>query len=168
MTCGRHVQSQSRYIVSLPMDAGPFRRLNPTPKETPRKSRQTESPSYRSAVLPLAREAIRLDVGSVPEVSYDFFRDTVLPRPTLVSDDNIRKIKTSLIRGGFIVNGRWLAFQTDPAKQEAHEDIVFESLFDVNNRILKAAGLNQIHTKTARAAYLHSDQVATDYTEATT
>ena len=122
---------------------GTSSRLNPAPKETPRKPRQTESPSYRSGVSTLAREAIRLDVGSIPEVTFDFYRDTVLPRPSCSSDNEIKRVKASLIRDGFIENGRWLAFATDPAKQEHHEDIVFQSLFDVNNRILRAANLNK-------------------------
>jgi hypothetical protein len=121
------------------MKLAPQPAVCPAPKETPGKLRQTGSP-YRSGVLPLAREAIRLDVGSIPEVTFDFYCNTVLP--LLKSDIDITRIKTSLVRDGCIDDGRWQVFAADPAKQEAHEDIVFAGLFDVSNRILKAAGSN--------------------------
>jgi hypothetical protein len=102
----------------------------------------TESLSYTSGVSSLAREAIRLDVRSIPEVTFDFYRDSVLPQRRVVNTKTINKVKVLLTQSGLIANGRWCAFATDPAKQERHEDIVFKSLFDINNNILEAAGLN--------------------------
>jgi len=113
-----------------------------TPKETPRKPRQTSSPSYRSGTLAEAREAVILDVGSIPEVTFEFFSSSVLPVPITTSTVDVTEVTARLISLGYITNGRWHAFPTDPAKTAGFEDVVFSGLVDVNNNIIEAANLD--------------------------
>ena len=112
------------------------------PKETPRKPRYTFGPSYSSGTLTEAREAVILDVGSIPEVSYEFFVNSVMPPPTATSSLNYAKIKATLLENGAITGGRWSAFPTDPAKTHGKEDVVFSGLVSINESITKATGLD--------------------------
>jgi hypothetical protein len=112
------------------------------PKETPRKPRHTSSPSYRSGNLANARDAVILDVGPIPEVSYEFFVDSVMPMPTATSSLNLANIKAALLESGAITDGRWSAFPNDPAKTNGKEDVVFSGLISINQSIMKAAGLD--------------------------
>lgn len=84
-----------------------------------------------------------MDVGSIPEVSYEFFLDSVLPTPAATSTIDLAKIKDTLVNNGAITDGRWSAFPTDPAKQSVYEDVVFSGLLDVNKRIIDATNLVQ-------------------------
>ena len=72
------------------------------PKETPRKPRYTSDPSYRSGTLADARKAVILDVGSIPEVSYEFFVNSVMPVPIATSSLDFAKIKATLLENGAI------------------------------------------------------------------
>jgi hypothetical protein len=113
------------------------------PLETPRKTRQSSGPSYRSGTLSDAREAVILDVDSIPEVSFEFFVLSVLPSPMATSTVDLKKIKDALEADGAIIGGRWSAFPTDPSGHKDQEDVVFSSLVDVNKQIIKAADLDQ-------------------------
>ena len=113
-----------------------------TPKETPRKPRYTSGPSYRSGNLADAREAVILDVGPIPEVSFEFFVNSVMPPPTATSSLNFAQIKATLLENGAITDGCWSAFPNDPAKTNSKEDIVFSGLVSINKSIIKATGLD--------------------------
>ena len=119
--------------------------LSKVPKETPRKPRYTSGPSYRSGNLTEAREAVILDVGSIPEVSYEFFVNSVMPPPTATSSLDFAKIKATLLENGTIKGGCWGAFPNDPAKAHGKEDVVFSGLVSVNESITKATGLDGGH-----------------------
>jgi hypothetical protein len=112
------------------------------PKETPRHPWYTSGPSYRSGTLTEAQNALILDIGSIPKVSYEFFVDSVMPVPTATSSLDLTKIKATLLENGSITGGRWSAFPIDPAKAEAREEVVFSVLISINTCIIKAAGLD--------------------------
>lgn len=112
------------------------------PKETPRRPRYTSGPAYRSGTLAEAREAVILDVGSIPEVSHEFFVNSVMPAPTATSSLDLAKIKATLLENGDITGGRWSAFPNDPAKTDGTEDVVFSGLLSINESITKATGLD--------------------------
>jgi hypothetical protein len=83
-----------------------------------------------------------LDVGSIPEVSYEFFVNSVMPPPTATSSLDFAKIKATLLESGAITGGRWSAFLNDPAEAHSKEDVVFSGLVSINESITKATGLH--------------------------
>jgi hypothetical protein len=83
-----------------------------------------------------------MDVGSIPEVSYEFFVNSVMPAPTATSSLDFAKIKATLLENGAISDGRWSAFPNDPAKAQDKEDVVFSGLLSINASITKATGLD--------------------------
>jgi hypothetical protein len=83
-----------------------------------------------------------LDVGFIPEVSYEFFVNSVMPAPTATSSLDFAKIKATLLENGAITGGRWSTFPNDPAKTHGKEDVVFSGLVSINESITKATGLD--------------------------
>lgn len=83
-----------------------------------------------------------MDVGSIPEVSYEFFVNSVMPAPSATSSLDFAKIKATLLENGAITGGRWTAFPNDPAKAHDKEDVVFSGLVSINESITKATGLD--------------------------
>ena len=83
-----------------------------------------------------------MDVGSIPEVSYEFFVNSVMPAPTATSSLDFAKIKATLLENGAISDGCWSAFPNDPAKAQDKEDVVFSGLLSINASITKATGLD--------------------------
>ena len=112
------------------------------PKETPRKPWYMSSPSYRSGILSKAQEAVISDVGPIPQVSYEFFVNSVMPTPAATSSVDLAKINAALLENGAITGGHWSAFPI-PAKTDSKEQVVFSGLISINESITEATGLGR-------------------------
>jgi hypothetical protein len=78
----------------------------------------------------------------MPEVSYEFFVNSVMPAPTATSSLDFMKIKATLLENGAITGGRWSAFLNDPTKTHGKEDVIFSGLASINKSIMQATGLD--------------------------